>query len=990
MKRILFLIITLLCLSTVMSFSQNIAPDWTAIYQNSGDNSDRFNKVIPDGAGNFIAVGYTIKPGNYRDFLTVKFNSSGDTLWWRTKNGKANGEDEAIGVGVDALGYVYVTGYSDAGFTQNDILTVKYDANGLQVWDTLWNSPASLDDVPVELVVDINGNIIIGGNAEPDTVRGSNDMITLKYNPSGGVIWSMQYSNPVVLNGKDELAGVTIGLDGDIYVTGRSFTGTSDDFVTIKYDQIIGTQKWIRSYDAGNNDRARDIVADHAGYVIVTGQSGNGNNYDFRTIKYDSTGIFVWTRLYNAPINQDDIPICMAVDANDNVIITGESDSDPQVATNMNFLTVKYNSAGALQWQKNTSNVAQQDDHPNSIAVDAGGNIFVTGKSDQHNAPLISDDDFMTMMYDAAGNIQWGGVPIYYAGSRSGDDDIASCVIVDGGVIYVVGGAENTTTQKDATVVKYDVATGNMIWDRNYNGEGDFNESAKSIVVDFNNNSYAAGYSFMEKNNLDATITKVDPGGNILATYRYKGIKGDDDEFEDIAVSTSGNIYAAGYTKVIDQKRNLLLVRWNPVTFDTVWTRTYDYIGQSDRAESLVLDAQGNIYVTGRSDANAVDTTDNMDIITLKFDANGDLQWNQRYAGGANMRDEPVKILLDNNGDVLVGGLTENVHDDDFFVIKYNASTGAPVWGTPITYGGPFSNDDRVTDIAVDAANNIFIAGYSQTGSGDASQDPVVLKYDAAGVFQAGNFTIGDAKDEAVKITVDINNNVYVLFKYDADGGIQLQSNYDFVLRKFPNNLDSVIFVKQYDSPVNGDDLPADMIINPAGDIYITGSSENDTSGGRVNKNWVTLGYDDSGAQIFYSNYDGPNATDDSPNAMIIRGTVLWVCGYTEGSGNNQKDKTINNYNLFFVGIDEFESSSYAKAYPNPFNDGCTIYLKNNDAHSQATLEVYDVLGNLVAMPQIFTGNSVQFSRGNLTSGVYEYRINSKTSLLAHGKMIIN
>ena len=38
------------------------------------------------------------------------------------------------------------------------------------------------------------------------------------------------------------------------------------------------------------------------------------------------------------------------------------------------------------------------------------------------------------------------------------------------------------------------------------------------------------------------------------------------------------------------------------------------------------------------------------------------------------MRDEPSKIILDNDGNVLVAGRTENGHDDDFIIIKYNSN----------------------------------------------------------------------------------------------------------------------------------------------------------------------------------------------------------------------------------------------------------------------------------------------------------------------------
>jgi uncharacterized delta-60 repeat protein len=992
MKKIFFVLLLVTGFQPDFVLSQNTAPTWTSVFKGPGDNSDRFNKVISDGFGNFIGVGYTVKQENYRDILAVKFNANGDTLWWRTKNGKASGDDEAIAVGVDASGNVFVAGYQDNDQRQNDIVVIKFDSVGTVLWDTTWDSPVSLDDVPADLKIDGSGNCFVGGSAEPDTVPGSSDYITIKYDPTGAILWSRQYSRPGVTYGKDELAAITLDAGGHVYVTGRSLNTLGDeDFITIKYDGSVGTELWVQTYNGGNDDMAKAIIKDNLGNIIVTGSSDNGNNNDIRTIKYTSGGSLRWTRSYNAPANQEDNPRAIAVDANDNVIVASESDIDLSPSSNFDFQTIKYDSAGTLQWAIRTGNVVPQDDQPNSVAVDGSGNIFVTGKSDQNITPGVANNDFMTVMYNSSGSIQWSG-PVYHSGTRPGDDDVASCVITDGlGNIYVVGGAVDTIGQKNATVIKYAISSGNKLMERNYNGKGDFTESAKSIVLDANNNSYVAGYTFMENKNLDACIVKTDPSGAVLCSYIYNGFKNDDDEFYTIAIGLNGNIYAAGYTRVIDQKRNMLLVKWDAATCDTVWTRTYDYIGQSDRAESIVLDVTGNIYLTGRSDAHPGDTTDNNDIVTMKYDANGNVLWSQRFNGTGNLKDEPAKIILDNNGDVIVAGRSENVHDDDFVVLKYNAITGVPVWANPAIYGGPFANDDRVTDVLVDANNNIFVCGYSQTSSGNATQDPVIIKFDSAGVYAAGFFTVGDDKDEPVKMAIDINSNLYVVFKFDADGGVQLMNNYDYLTRKFDNNLVELWSTPpQYDSPVDGDDLPADIFISPSGDVFVTGSSENDTSGGRVNKNWVTVGYDVNGIQIFSSNFDGPNATDDSPNAMIIRGSCMWVTGYSEDSLNSQKDITTNYYCPIPVNINELQGVYSSAAYPNPFSKECKIIINDYIAKSTLKLELFDILGSRVVTPVEFYGNTVDIQRGNLAPGIYQYRVVSENALITFGKLVIN
>ena len=122
--------------------------------------------------------------------------------------------------------------------------------------------------------------------------------------------------------------------------------------------------------------------------------------------------------------------------------------------------------------------------------------------------------------------------------------------------------------------------------------------------------------------NKNATIIQIDPSGNRSCLYSFSGIKADDDEFNDLAIGPNGNITAVGYTKVSGQKSDFLIVKINPATCDTIWTRTYDYVAQSDKADALFIDGAGNIYVTGRSDSNPVDSIDNIDIVTIKMRLN--------------------------------------------------------------------------------------------------------------------------------------------------------------------------------------------------------------------------------------------------------------------------------------------------------------------------------------------------------------------------------
>src|SRR6266851_3101023 len=100
-------------------------------------------------------------------------------------------------------------------------------------------------------------------------------------------------------------------------------------------------EQWVARYTGPVGDaQPLAIAVDDKGNSYVTGWSrGVGTGYDYATVKYDSEGNEVWVARYNGPGNWDDIATAVAVDAEGDVYVTGSSYG---LGTQYDYATVKY------------------------------------------------------------------------------------------------------------------------------------------------------------------------------------------------------------------------------------------------------------------------------------------------------------------------------------------------------------------------------------------------------------------------------------------------------------------------------------------------------------------------------------------------------------------------------------------------------------------------------------------------------------------------
>jgi hypothetical protein len=134
----------------------------------------------------------------------------------------------------------------------------------------------------------------------------------------------------------------------------------------------------------------------------VAGTSyGSNGNFDYVTIKYNNAGTEQWLSRYNGQGNRDDRVRDLAVDAGGNVYVTGRGFESS--GTN-DYATVKYDKAGVQQWVARYNSPGNGTDQAFRVIVDGSSNVYVTGYS---YFGADTDNDYITMKYNSAGKREW-------------------------------------------------------------------------------------------------------------------------------------------------------------------------------------------------------------------------------------------------------------------------------------------------------------------------------------------------------------------------------------------------------------------------------------------------------------------------------------------------------------------------------------------------------------------------------------------------------
>lgn len=367
------------------------------------------------------------------------------------------------------------------------------------------------------------------GNSHVLTGKWANPAKVLKYGPNGDFLWIADVGfSP---------EAITLDASGNVYVA----TSGGIDFFIYKINSA-GVLIWTKTYDfGGSHDEAKAIVVDNSGNVYVVGKAADINDdydlTDFGLVKYNSNGDFQWARTYNGsdPGQGLDFATGVALDATGNIYVTGTSQLNGQ----LDYATLKYNPAGVLQWVRRYNAPEGREDYAGEIVIDANDNIYVGGTVE---GELYSGNEWFTtdlaiVKYNTNGDQQWATLV-----SR-GTHDIFEDMLVDGtGNIFIASYYE--ITAPGTLLVSKINSSGVIQWASNSSPSAEGRDSR--IANDGSGNVYVVATRPGDETYSDIVTIKFNSnGGQVWMMHFLGGRYGDDAKAGFIAVDANESVFMA-------------------------------------------------------------------------------------------------------------------------------------------------------------------------------------------------------------------------------------------------------------------------------------------------------------------------------------------------------------------------------------------------------------------------------------------------------------
>jgi len=354
------------------------------------------------------------------------------------------------------------------------------------------------------------------------------------------------------------------------------------------------------------------------------------------------------------------------------------------------------------------------------------------------------------------------------------------------------------------------------------------------------------------------------------------------------------------------------------VTFElaqALWARSVNAtVNERSSFNATAVDSSGNVYAAGYQRGNGIftygegktaqGTSDNTNVVLVKYASNGVAQWAKTVSSEKNAGSCFTAVAVDKNGYVYAAGYQNgsgtftystgvfaqgNSSGEGVVLVKYD-SNGTALWAKTISAG---NDNSHFNAVAVDSSGNVYAAGYQ---------------------YGSGTYTYSTGVSAQAQGDVSIRNNV-VLVKYDSNGMAQWAKT---VSAGSDNSLFNAVAVDSL-----GNVYAAGYQYGSGTFTYSTGVS---AQGAVSNKNVVLVKYDSSGMAQWAKTVNAVEASSslnesqfnavavDSSGNVYAAGYQYYGSGtYTYSTGVSAQGAVSNNNNVVLVKYNSSGTAQWAK-----------------------------------------------------------------------------
>lgn len=607
-----------------------------------------------------------------------------------------------------------------------------------------------------------------------------------------------------------------------------------------KLSGIDGTILWTRDTVFATEISTKAVTTDSAGNVFVTSNSV-GSNQNIVTAKLlPADGTVAWTATYDN--NNTDRPTHVTVDHSGNVYVVGTT-----LGTGNDVVVLKYaNATGAETWRMTSAaSPSFSTETPTAIAIDAEGYLFVAGT---YTNGSYTDLQFM--------RVSPGGTRAWYITVNGTRDDTVPSIAIDGfGDVLWTGSTGAGSSDTDVITGKIRGATGARPWTQTYGRTSNQSDSGAAVMIAPNGDVRVAATTYDWSYREDITLARyANATGSSLGTTHVDG-------------NNQGGEYP--FTMALGPSNAIaVLSQSSRTTYDgNTGANTGFSGGSNNHIGGIVYDTAGNSYHTTLWGQPG-------DYALLKHSAAGSYLWQRTWNGPTSGSDQTKAVTVDSTGKPIVTGTSYSTAAGSAIVtIKWDAA-GTQQWVH--TFNGTVANgNDIPVTVLTDASDNVFVAG-TATNTG-TSTDLLVIKINGATGAQMWAVSVNGSFDDGVfGMVLDASGNPVVAGRYGSN------SSSDFWGVKLDNATGAQLWNNRVLTAVG--DEPASIAIDGAGDILLTGTTNNATYTGDL---FTAKLSGSTGAQLWTATYSYSSNIDKgvavritSTNEVVVLGTIARATWY--------------------------------------------------------------------------------------------------------------